>query len=375
MRFGFRTGTRPQKANETWYRGEHCNFNPTRMNMKAMNAVEEYILKGWLPSEPFITPETKVTAFGSCFAENITQYLNRRNYTILTASDAQAHVVKMGEGIVNTYALRGQFDWAFRGLSPTTELWHGYNAESYGYDEETRLSTRAVFDATEVFIITLGLSEVWYDEPTGEVFWRAVPASLFDPERHKFRVASVAENVANLRAIYDMIREFRPQARIVVTLSPIPLVATFRPVSSLTANSVSKAILRAAVDQVYRDVQGDGMLFYWPSYGIVMEAFGEGRWLSDRRHLKKRVLAYVMQLFETHYCVGVDPHRSLLMARLRALKATGELPADAVAAVRSPDPDAVKAWVDAHLDADDRETAEFLFACASEVRGTSGVAP
>jgi hypothetical protein len=43
--------------------------------------------------------------------------------------------------MVNSYAIRQQFDWAFRGLTPTTRIWHGYQAEEYGYDEDVRLTT------------------------------------------------------------------------------------------------------------------------------------------------------------------------------------------------------------------------------------------
>jgi len=171
--------------------------------MRSLNAVEDFILEGWLPPEPFITPEMKVTAFGSCFAEHISNYLNARNYTILTKSDANAYVVHMGEGMVNSYAIRQQFDWAFRGLAPTTGLWHGYQAEQYDYDENVRRTTLDLFEQTDVFILTFGLSEVWYDEPTGEVFWRAVPADVYDPERHKFRVTTVS-NVTLRRLLMNL---------------------------------------------------------------------------------------------------------------------------------------------------------------------------
>ena len=91
--------------------------------------------------------------------------------------------------MVNTYAIRQQFEWAWEGKVPEVSLWHGYDGQEFGYDEAIRLETKRIFDAAEVFIVTLGLSEVWYDEPTGHVFWRAVPKENFDPSRHKFRVA------------------------------------------------------------------------------------------------------------------------------------------------------------------------------------------
>jgi hypothetical protein len=368
VRLEFEIAGRKQVAHRTWYRGEHCNFNPSVANMRAPNAIEDFILDGWLPPEPFITPETNVTAFGSCFAEHIGVYLNSRNYKILTKSKTDAYVVAMAEGIVNTYAIRQQFDWAFRGLTPTSELWYGYKAESFGYDEDVRLNTLAMFEQTDVFILTFGLSEVWYDVPTGEVFWRAVPADRFDPSRHAFRVTTVDENKTNMRAIYDTIREFRPEAKIIFTLSPIPLVATFRPVACITANSASKGILRASIDEVYREVQQEGKLFYWPGYEIVENAFGPGRYAVDRRHVKDPILDYVMGLFEAHYCAGVAPESSLLERRLLAMQAAGEISDEAIAAARAHSPRKITRWVKRRLAEDDPETAALVLSYAVERR-------
>jgi len=91
----------------------------------------------------------------------------------------------------------------------------GPKAEDHGYDEEVRLVTKRLFDQADVFILTFGLSEIWYDEPTGGVFWRAVPQDKFDPARHKFRVASYAETLDRLHRIHSLIRAYRPSAKII----------------------------------------------------------------------------------------------------------------------------------------------------------------
>ena len=356
-------GGRTRAENSTWFRGENTNFHPPRPALLSERAAETWILDGWLPGAPIIDPSTQVTAFGSCFAQHIGEYLARRHYNVVSKDESNAYVVTMGEGIVNTYALRGQFDWAIDGVAPTTELWHDYKAEKFGYDEAVRQTTREIFERTDVFILTLGLSEVWYDEPTGEVFWRAVPRKRYDPARHKFRVTTVAENAENLRAIHASIRKFRPNAHIVLTLSPIPLFATFRPVSCITANSVSKAILRAAIDELYREAN-DPLLHYWPSYEIVVDAFGPGKWDDDGHHIKRPVLDYIMGLFESVYCTGMDPEQSLLELQVQAMEASGDLPADALTAARSGDAARLAPWVDAQLAADRREAAELVLAYA-----------
>ena len=316
-----------QQADYTWFRGEHCNFNPKLKNLRNARDIVAHVLQGWMPEAPVIDSTTRIAAFGSCFAEHISAWLARRDFAILTRKDGNyksSYLVRFGEGMVNTFALRQQFEWAFEGKRAEGELWHGYDARAFGYDEDVRLATRALFDRTDLFIITLGLSEVWYDAVTGGVLWRAVPREKYDPARHRFRVSSVEENRANIRAIYDLIRTYRPTARIIFTLSPIPLVATFRPVSCITANSVSKAILRVALDDVLRDIGPEGRAFYWPSYEIVTDIF-DHQWLPDRRHVKDEVLDFIMTLFESVWCQG-EPRMTLDEAWARARWVTRGLP-------------------------------------------------
>jgi hypothetical protein len=300
--------------------------------MVGVDAVKDWVLRGWAPEAPMIKPSTQITAFGSCFASNISKWLSARNFNVLNkADDAKAaYVVTMGEGMVNSFVIRQQFEWAWENKRFEGALWHGYDAEEFGYDEDVRLETKRLFDETEVFILTFGLSEVWYDEPTGNVFWRTIPKDVYDPERHKFRVSGVQENLDNMRAIHDLIRKHRPDARMIFTLSPIPLIATFRDVSCLTANSVSKSVLRVAIDELMREKAHEGHLFYWPSFEIITDVF-RLPYKSDRRHPKDPTLDYIMTLFEHTWCVEEDGARpSLAHAWVKAQAAAGNLPANLV---------------------------------------------
>lgn len=324
----FQETTKHSAEFRTWFRGEHTNYNPTEARMIGIDAVPKYILHGWAPAEPIISPSTQITAFGSCFAANISNWLSKRNFRVLNkAEDAKrAYVVACGEGMVNSFVIRQQFEWAWEGKTFDQPLWHGYRAEEYGYDPEVQVETRRIFDETDVFILTFGLSEVWYDEPTGNVFWRTIPKDVYDPERHKFRVSTVEENKANLLAIYDLIRKHRPDAKILFTLSPIPLIATFRDNSCLTSNAVSKAVLRVAIDEVLREKRHEGALYYWPSYEIVTDVF-KLPYKPDRRHPKNPALDYIMTLFEHVWCTeGDNPKSSLTEAWVLAAAHAGILP-------------------------------------------------
>jgi hypothetical protein len=323
----FQTTSKSTAEFRTWFRGEHTNYNPTVARLLDVDGVRRFVLHGWVPETPVITPSTQITAFGSCFAANISNWLSKRNFRVLNKDEAakNAYVVTCGEGMVNSFVIRQQFEWAWEGKVFGQALWHGYKAEDYGYDPAIQAETKRIFDETDAFILTFGLSEVWYDEPTGNVFWRTIPKDVYDPARHKFRVSTVAENKDNLRAIYALIRKHRPAAKILFTLSPIPLIATFRPNSCISANSVSKAVLRVAIDEVVRESAAEGVLSYWPSYEIVADVF-QLPYKPDRRHMEEAVLDYIMTLFETAWCVDTGGRPSLAAAWGRALAAAGLLP-------------------------------------------------
>jgi Flp pilus assembly protein TadD/predicted nucleic acid-binding Zn-ribbon protein len=312
-----------EKVSYTYYRGEHTNFYPKDDSLKDDRVISTHMVRGLTPQAPLFDERSWIVAFGSCFAAHVSDYLYELGYNVATKQGGAAYVSRMGDGIVNSFAIRQQFEWAWNGKKPEVDLWHGYDAKALGYDEDVRLATRQLFDQADAFIITLGLSEVWYDEPTGEVFWRAVPMEYFDPTRHKFRVTSHAENLENLRAIHAMIREHRPDATIIFTLSPIPLTATFRPVPCIVADAVSKAVLRAALDEFYRGAQDeDANLYYFPSYEIALRCF-DHPYMEDRRHVHKHVLDLNMAVFERFYCRTGMTDQDLL-ERFRTAQALDE---------------------------------------------------
>jgi hypothetical protein len=281
---------------------------PTGTQMMEDHRLEEYILSGWLPEAPFITRQHITVAFGSCFAHHVRRQLREWGYGAITShetgtSHGQPHIAGYGDGMVNTFTVLQQFEWAWQNRQFPEDVWFHDAAEpAADREEESRLETKTLLDTVDVFILTFGLSEVWYDKATGNAFWKAIPASRFDPEKHAFRVCSCAETIANISKIIQLIKENRPAATIILTLSPVGLLATFRPVSCITANSASKAILRAAIDEVIRARPDDKQLFYWPSYEIVTQGY-TSPYKIDRRHPRPAVIKKIMELFKKYYLV------------------------------------------------------------------------
>ena len=288
------------RANKSWYRGEHCNFGPNKKQVKSKEAFDKFIINGWQPSQPFISKKTPIIAFGSCFAIEITRFLSERGYSI--ASSEGDGVIDFRAGVNNTFAIRQLFEWVYEDKLFLEETWHDEDKGVIARSRKIREHSLKTFEKANVFILTLGLSEVWYNKKTNAVFWRAIPKRQFDPRVHAFKVSSFKENKENIQYIFDTIKKIKPNAKVIFTVSPVPLVATFRAESCLTANSVSKSILRAAVDEFYRENDGASRedLFYWPSYEIVEKLY-EDPYRPDNRHIKKDCVNFIMNKFKKYY--------------------------------------------------------------------------
>lgn len=293
-----------RRAHGTWYRGENTNFHPMRESLNEPDAVAKYVGYGWFPDTPFITKDQHITAFGSCFAAEVTKFLAAEGYRVFARKRSlNSHVIRSGEGMVNSAAIAQQFEWAYNDKVPTSQIWHDKSGKPVEVSNLIKNDTKKIFRLTDVFIFTLGLSEVWYDKQTGEIFWRAIPVNQFDSEQHGFRVLSAEENRANLTRVYEIIREHKPDANIIFTLSPVPLAATFRPVSCITANSVSKASLRVAIDELMQEFSNDSKLYYFPSYEIatvfMTDAFG-----IDMRHPRPETIDFIMNTFKQSFLIS-----------------------------------------------------------------------
>jgi hypothetical protein len=298
----YKTKNDLQKFGGHWFRGNNCNFIPSKKHFKDIDFFEKYIIKGFKPKKPFISKKNNVLAFGSCFAAEVSKYLADKNYSIFNKKySTDAHIIRYGEGMANTFTVLEQLLWAFDNKNIEKNTWYSSPDEEVRNDQEIRKETLRLLNQIDVFIITVGLSEVWYNKQNNQVFWKAIPANKFDDDKHGFRISSVDENTNNLENIYNIIKKNKPNASVIFTLSPIPLMATFRPQSCITANSVSKSILRVSLDNIISKYKKNEDIYYFPSFEIVKDYFVDP-FMADNRHLKKESILEIMKLFEKNYC-------------------------------------------------------------------------
>jgi hypothetical protein len=120
----------------------------------------------------------------------------------------------------------------------------------------------------------------------------------------------VEQNVANLRAIHELLQRVRPGIRLVLTVSPVPLAATFEMASAVVADCVSKSVLRAAAHEFLKGAGAE--VSYWPSYEMVRWIGGHtgGAFGGDdgsNHHVTDALVTDIVELFVEYF--GESPAR------------------------------------------------------------------
>ena len=276
-----------------------------------------------------VKPEHKIVTAGSCFAQHIGRALAERGYHWFDAEPAPpwlraADARTFNYGIFsfrtgNIYTPRMLLQWlrlAFEGGE--TELWESggrwYDPlrpviEPGGFasrDEllEARAATlaslrRAVSEAS-VFVFTLGLTECWRNSETGFEYALCpgtVAGAAFDAGLHSFHNTGFDELREDLEAALALMRAQNSDLRVLLTVSPVPLVASASGEHVLTATSHSKALLRAVAGEVSG---GSGQIDYFPSYEIITHPVFRGMFFApNMRSVVPQGVATVMRHFFT----------------------------------------------------------------------------
>jgi hypothetical protein len=281
-------------------------MSPTKEDLKHPEALWKYFIRGWTPDAPFVDKDTRVIAFGSCFAKEVTKRLKAKGVNVFTVESVKIPVVFAYSAFNTTFAMQQQLEWVFEGRKPDDSVWWDNVAKKkISCIEGQRYESREAVKLADLFILTLGLSEVSYNKETGSVFWYAIPATAYDPVVHRKRISTVQENYDSLNSIWTILKKNNPNAKVVFSLSPVPLQASFRSTSSVSSNVTSKAILRVAVDEFVRDhpenLNKD--LFYWPSYEIAKEYF-DNCYKDDNRHVSDEAVDVIMDQFMRYFVKG-----------------------------------------------------------------------
>jgi hypothetical protein len=256
-----------------------------------------------------LTRDARICTIGSCFARNVEEALLQQGFNVLTRQGDFPY----SHGCLNRYntpVMAQEIDFAtgsrqFEERSISSMDADGFaDLTSYGHFDspaeamDLRRYTTNLFRAiglADVVVITAGLSEVWYDREF-DYYTNIAPsrAALVYPDRYEFRLLSFLENFDELSHLVEKIRSIKSDCKILMTVSPVPLNATFVERDVLISNSYSKACLRAAVEQIQWEYP---YVDYFPSFEMTNLSAPEIVWESDRRHVKQSFVNAIMSEF------------------------------------------------------------------------------
>ncbi|WP_206478052.1 GSCFA domain-containing protein [Halomonas sp. KRD171] len=296
--------------------------------------------------------EDGVATCGSCFAQHIGKRLDRKGYNYLDVEPVPADLAKekakaLGYGIYsarygNVYTSRQLvqlFDRAFGALS-FDEAWQdkagryvdpfrpnlcgeGYTSAAEVLEEQQKhlQNVRHMFETLDVFVFTMGVTETWINRQTGAVYpiCPGVTAGTFDPNTYEFVNLDYATILDEMETFLSRLREVNPKAKVLLTVSPVPLTATAEERHVLLSTMASKSILRAVADQLYRR---HAHVDYFPSYDIIMSPpFKSMFFKNNLRSIHEEGVDYVMSHFFAEHQLEGQPVP-------RDLTATGQETAD-----------------------------------------------
>jgi len=274
-----------------------------------------------------ISPSTPIASMGSCFAREIKRRLIQRDFNYITEETyhpASLHASAAWERVYSTHCMRQIFEYTFEQWNPDLRWWMAPESkkiqEPYRrvilYDtlkeaeedfEQHRKHSRKALEKAEVLILTLGLTEIWQDTVDGSVI--CLPAGPYvkeggDMSRYRFRVSRYEDNLKNLERIHEIMAAANPNCKILITVSPVNLWATFRrDIDVISASCNSKATLRAVADEF--TVRHENV-FYFPAFEMatIYQPLSGRTYFSEGRqnfHVNKATVKFIMRHFFNFY--------------------------------------------------------------------------
>lgn len=286
-------------------------------------------------ASPTVTPSFRIEegdtifAIGSCFARNVEKALESAGRRVLSREFDLGEIGASLEdpaNFFNKYSIHSVLNevrWAleretYPGAEAIYEVGPGRYVDAQlgmarlDFPIETILAFRhryldamAAVAHADVLILTLGYVETWFDRKLGLYLNVVPPTQLIkaEPDRFEFRVLSYGDVLAGLNDLHALLLRHRTRPlKMLVTVSPVPLLATFRDMDVLVANAYSKSVQRAALEEF---VMGKEGVDYFPSYEFVTLSNPAVAWSrGDYRHVSADVVTRIMDDVLRRYVGG-----------------------------------------------------------------------
>jgi len=277
-----------------------------------------------------INKNDKISTMGSCFAQHLSKKLASAGFNYFIPEN-NTDDISSKENILRNYGVYSArygniytvrqaiqlFDRAFDNSLFKDHVWTKDNKfvdafrpqiepdcfesiEKVIEDRKVHLQyVKQIFLESDWLIFTLGLTEGWQNNYDGAIFPVApgVFGGFFDSSEHSFINFSCSEVVSDLKIFIKKIIEVNPNIKILLTVSPVLLIATYENRHVLVSTVASKSILRVAADEIERIFSN---VIYFPSYEIITSS-ANNYFENDLRKVSDLGVNHVMRMFSKHF--------------------------------------------------------------------------
>ncbi len=264
----------------------------------------------WTPKNP-VKPESKIATLGSCFAARMGQAITSNGFNWFNAEPGPGmlsapirrqynyDIFSARTGNIYSIAMFHQwFNWALSNVDVPSEVWQNKerfydpfrpHIEPEGFVSAAELETsrrvtleaiRKIVAKADVLILTLGLTETWIHKELTYAFamFPGVIENCFDESLHVFANDSFVRQKNLLHRVVTLLHQHNPDLHIVISLSPVPLIATATGQHVLVSNTSSKSVLRSVAGEVASE---HSYVDYFPSYEIITAAPFGGKYFHE----------------------------------------------------------------------------------------------
>ena len=156
-----------------------------------------------------------------------------------------------------------------------------------------------MFREMEVFIFTLGLTEAWMNQDKTVVYPTApgVVSGQFNEEKFTWVNSNFLDIIKDFKSFEETVQSIRDGKpyKILLTVSPVPLTATYSDKHILAANTYSKSTLRSVAG--YLSEMNDH-IDYFPSYELITNPRNHSSWYeANLRSVRQEAIENVMNIF------------------------------------------------------------------------------
>lgn len=289
-----------------------------------------YAIEGIYKKKFKIPPKAKIATAGSCFAQHISRHLKKNGYNVLDVEPPPPGLPenqhqKFGFSMYsarygNIYTVRQLLQLAQEVAgewSPQNYIWEKngkfYDAlrpavEPEGLDSPEEVAenrqyhvskVKELFESLDLFIFTLGLTEMWVHKESGTVYPTA-PGTLvgdFDEQLYEFQNAKFSDIIKDFNQFQRVLKKIRcgKPFKCLLTVSPVPLTATASGKHILVSTIYSKSTLRSVAGQLSAN---QAHIDYFPSFEIVTNPKqGPKSFQENLRSVREDIVENVMQHF------------------------------------------------------------------------------